>query len=183
MGSSRFALFFCAGLCLIGLLFWVVQRLRPSLAAVPAETKKDQFAVAAPPVPESPILIKATGHKFFWRFSFCGQDRTFGTRDDLVVDKVLHLPLDSDIRLTVESDDFVYSFHVPELQLRHVAVPGLSYSLDFHTDRPGSYTAVMDPVCGGGIFLSPDQDMGHVVFEPRQDFEAWYLNNYRKSRG
>jgi len=180
MGRSRFALIFCAAVCLIGLCYLAVGRVGPQRADVSAAPKTGQTALSLPAVPKSPIRIKATGRKFFWRFSFCGADQRFGTGDDLIVDKVLHLPLESDIRLVVESDDFVYSFHIPELQLRHIAVPELSYALDFHTDGPGSYTAIMDPACGAGIFQ--DQNMGRVVLESRKDFEAWYLKKYRKTR-
>jgi heme/copper-type cytochrome/quinol oxidase subunit 2 len=182
MGRSRVALIFCAGVGLVGLLCGLVLQTYPQLGyQVAATAEIRQFVPSpVPRYPQGPIRIKATGHKFFWRFCFCGNDQTFGTPDDLVVNKVRHLPLDSDVQLIVESDDFVYSFHVPKLKLRHIAVPELSYNIDFHTEAPGNYAAIMDPACGAGLFQ--DQDMGHVVIEPRKDFEAWYLKNYRKTR-
>jgi cytochrome c oxidase subunit 2 len=181
MGRSRFALIFCAGLGLSGLLSGVVWQTWPQRVHQIAAATSSAASPSPPPrVPHSPIRIKATGHKFFWRFSFSGDDQKFGTPDDLVSNKVLHLPLDSDVQLVVESEDFVYSFHVPELKLRHVAVPELSYCLDFRTGGPGNYTAIMDPACGAGLFQ--DQDMGNVMIVPRRAFEAWYLRNCRKTR-
>src|SRR5262245_19412107 len=127
MGRLRLALSFCAmatAAFLVGMASpnWFLRS-----DQLMGGTRRVLETPTSPPPkpPQGPIHIKATGHKFFWRFSFCGPDQKFGTSDDVVVNKIAHLPLNRDVQLSVESEDYVYSFYVPTLQLRHVAVPEL----------------------------------------------------------
>ena len=83
----------------------------------------------------------------------------------------LHLPLDRDVVLVVTSDDNVYTLSIPALQLRRIAVPELTYTLEFHTTTLGSFDVVMDPMCGARFFQ--EGPMGRLTIQPRGEFEAW----------
>ena len=122
-------------------------------------------------LPAGKILIKAMGRDFVWDFRLAGPDGQFDTRDDIPMSNDLHLPLDRDVVLVVTSDDNVYTLSIPALQLRRIAVPELTYTLEFHTTTPGSFDVVMDPMCSARFFQ--DGPMGRLTIQPRGEFEAW----------
>ena len=84
----------------------------------------------------------------------------------------VHLPVDSEIELLIESDDFVYELLIPALDLRRIAIPELVYKLSFRTSRTGEFEVVADPTCSVRLFH--DEEMGSVVVEPEADFKLWY---------
>lgn len=127
---------------------------------------------SSPAMLHGPIRIIVTGHDFFWHFRFPGPDDVFHTRDDVTVDKELHLPLSRDVVFLVTSDDYIYTLSIPALKLRSVAVPDLTYPLEFRTERADSFDVVADPMCGVRLFH--DGAMAKIVVQSQPGFEAWY---------
>lgn len=121
---------------------------------------------------ESPLTIEATGRNFVWHFRLPGPDGMFGTQDDLPVGESLHLPLDRDVTFLLKSEDFVYVFSVPQLKLREIAVPEMTFRLAFRTTSSGSVDVVADPLCGVRLFH--DRNMGRITIEPQHDFREWF---------
>lgn len=122
-------------------------------------------------LPAGAVKVAATGRDFFWDFRYPGADDKFDKPDDLCVERELHLPLDRDIVLLVTSDDNVYTLSIPELNLRRIAVPELTYTLEFRTTSLGSFDIVMDPMCSVRLFQ--EGPMGRLVVQPRAEFEKW----------
>ncbi len=133
---------------------------------------REQGLAQSPTTPETTITVEATGHEFFWRFRFPGPDSKFDTRDDVRVEKEVHLPLERDIVFLITSDDFVYTMAIPELDLRQIAVPELTYTLKFHTTTAGSFDVIADPLCGVKLFH--DEYMGRVIVQSESAFDSWY---------
>ncbi|MEZ6060777.1 MAG: hypothetical protein R3C19_10470 [Planctomycetaceae bacterium] len=121
---------------------------------------------------DGPIQVKVTGHEFFWRFRFPGPDGEFETEDDAAVEKVIHLPIGQDVEFLVTSDDYVYTMAIPELGLRQIAVPELTFPLEFRTAQEGTLEIAADPLCG--VRLLHDEFMGRIVVQSASAFDSWY---------
>ena len=120
----------------------------------------------------SQMKVAVRGGQFAWRYQLPGPDGKFDTGDDVRVKDEVHLPVDSEIELLIESDDFVYTLLIPALDLRRIAIPELVYKLSFRTSRTGEFEVVADPTCSVRLFH--DEEMGSVVVEPEADFKLWY---------
>lgn len=122
--------------------------------------------------PGVPVRVRVTGRNFAWHFRYAGPDGRFETPDDVLVDDgQLQLPLGADVILELTSEDFVYTLSIPQLHLRQIAVPELTFGLPFHAERRGSSPIVADPLCAVRLFH--DEKMGSVKIAPSEEFEAW----------
>lgn len=126
----------------------------------------------SPTVLRTPIQIQVVGHDFFWRFRFPGPDAEFNTEDDVSVADALHLPAERDIVFLVTSDDYVYTLAIPDLGLRQIAVPELTFPLTFRVTEERSFEVTADPLCGVRLFHG--EYMGKVIVQSESSFDAWY---------
>ena len=109
-----------------------------------------------------PLIVRVIGRDFQWYFTYPGADGEFGTDDDVDSAHDLRIPKGYKVRLDVTSEDYLYAFRAPELELREVAVPGMSFSINFISDRAGRFELEVDPMCGFD-FLHANRTMGYVV--------------------
>lgn len=140
----------------------------------PAAREPVTASVAAwsPTSLDTPIRVLVVGHEYFWRFRFPGPDAEFNTSDDVRVENELHLPVERDIEFLITSDDYVYTFAIPELDLRQIAIPELTYHLTFRIMEERSLDITADPLCGVRLFH--DEHMGKIVVERASTFDSWY---------
>ena len=94
------------------------------------------------------IVIEVTGDEFNWYFRYPGSDGVLGTSDDQHSLQNLFLPDNSRVNLKLKSNDYVYSFALPELGLVEIAVPGLSFELLFTTGDEQTLQLMGDQFCG-----------------------------------
>lgn len=94
------------------------------------------------------ITIGVTGDNFNWKFRYPGLDTVLGTDDDYYSTQNLFLPEHSEVTLKIESQDFLYSFALPEKDLRQIAVPGLTYELNFSSGPATELQLLGDQFCG-----------------------------------
>jgi cytochrome c oxidase subunit 2 len=92
--------------------------------------------------PKDALEIKVTGQKWRWLFTYPN-----GLTDD-----VLHVPLDTSIRLLVSSNDVVHSLYVPALRAKVEALPGRVTDLWFRSSEPGEFPIVCAEYCGSSYF-------------------------------
>jgi cytochrome c oxidase subunit 2 len=116
-----------------------------------------------------PLTIEITGDEFEWHIRYPGSDNRLGTADDLKVLRHPHVPEYTHIRITLKSNDYLYSFAIPELNLKEIAVPDLSFELDFETASAGRFELQGDQFCG---FQHPDLS-GRFVIQTRKQFLNW----------
>lgn len=122
----------------------------------------------APPLPV-PYEIDATGFEYAWRFTYPGADGRLGTADDVAATTDLHVPVDTPIRLQLHSQDYVYFFGIPDLDLRQIAVPDLDFSLEWTSAAEGRFELLGDEMCG-----RPHETLdGTLVVTSRAAFRAW----------
>lgn len=94
------------------------------------------------------VVIEVTGDDFNWYFRYPGPDGVLGTSDDRHSVQDLFLPDNANVDLKLNSNDYVYMFSLPELGMREIAVPGLSFGLQFSTQEEQVMDLMGDQLCG-----------------------------------
>ena len=94
------------------------------------------------------IVIEVTGDEFNWYFRYPGADGVLGSSDDQHSVQNLFLPDNSKVNLKLKSNDYVYSFALPEFGLKEIAVPGLNFELQFTTQDEQTMQLRGDQFCG-----------------------------------
>ncbi|MCH6555470.1 MAG: cytochrome c oxidase subunit II [Chloroflexi bacterium] len=133
------------------------------------------------------LRVRVVGQQFSWTFQY--PDLTDAEGNPLTVIGLpgevgkpdtgrpaeLHIPVDREIGVTLESVDVIHSFWVPKLAGKLDVIPGRTNSMWFNATKVGSYSGQCAEFCG----VSPEGAEGHwtmrltVVAESEEDFEAW----------
>jgi len=116
-----------------------------------------------------PALAQVTGRQFEWRIRYAGPDQQIGTPDDIFTVNELHVPVNEDVVLQVQSEDVLHSFFLPNLRIKQDLVPGMRQFSWFHANRRGIFDLVCAELCGWGHYKM----RGRLVVESREDFDAW----------
>jgi cytochrome c oxidase subunit 2 len=116
-----------------------------------------------------PPLALVSGRQFEWRIQYAGQDNQIGTADDVELVNDLHIPLDEEIVLRIESRDVLHSFFLPNMRTKQDVVPGMQQFVWFKANRAGVYDIVCAELCGWGHYKM----RGRLTVESRQDFDRW----------
>jgi cytochrome c oxidase subunit 2 len=110
--------------------------------------------------PEDAIEYYTVGKQWMWKFQHPDGHREINT---------LHVPVDTPIKLNIQSEDVIHSFFVPAFRVKQDAVPGRQTMLWFKATKPGVYHMFCTEYCG----VEHSRMIGSVVvMEPRQ-YEAW----------
>src|SRR3954464_13477003 len=110
-----------------------------------------------------PMNVRVVGEQFAWTF--------FYTRADgkEVASSQLHVPIDRQVKFTIQSKDVLHDFWVPAFRMKKDAVPGIDVTYSVTPNRLGSYPIVCAELCG----------LGHAVMrstatvDTREKFNAW----------
>ena len=121
-------------------------------------------------------MVRAEGRGFYWYFTYPGSDNEFGTKDDIKSAKVLRLPSRIKTVIEVTSNDYIYMFRSNELGIKEVAVPGLTFSIEFTPEQTGEFELVVDPMCGFN-FMHDNEYMGFIHLTTAQQFKHWISAN------
>lgn len=116
------------------------------------------------------IVVEVTGSEFNWYFRYPGPDGVLGTGDDRHSVQDLFLPANSEVDLKLKSNDYLYSFALPELGMEEIAVPGLDFGLRFTTQSERTLQLLGHQFCG----FAHESLIGKVyVRGPDGDFYDW----------
>ncbi|QDU97010.1 cytochrome c oxidase subunit II [Lignipirellula cremea] len=118
--------------------------------------------------PQRPLAL-VTGRQFEWRITYAGADGEIGTEDDLFTVNDLHVPLDEEVVLQIESEDVLHSFFLPNMRTKQDVVPGMRQFTWFKANRSGVYDIVCAELCGWGHYKM----RGRLTVEPREKFDIW----------
>ncbi len=119
------------------------------------------------------LQVKVIGHQWFWEFQY--PDIVDAEGKPLTVlglggkPAEMHIPVDREIGVTLESVDVIHSFWVPKLAGKLDAIPGRQNTMWFNATRVGSYSGQCAEFCG----LQHADMRLIVVAESEEDFEAW----------
>jgi heme/copper-type cytochrome/quinol oxidase subunit 2 len=125
-----------------------------------------------------PLDIEITGDEFEWHIRYPGADGRVGTADDIMALRHPHVPEYTHVRITLKSNDYLYSFAVPELNLKEIAVPELLFELEFETTSAGNFDLQGDQFCG---FQHPNLS-GQFIVQTRTQFLDWLSGMQNQSR-
>ena len=142
-------------------------------------------------VPEGARQVEAMGKQWHWSYRFPGEDGEFGNvavrhasvdnpfgldpedpagQDDiLVMQPIVHLPVDEDAHVLLRSTDVLHNFTVPQFRVKMDLVPGMITYQWFRPITVGTYEVLCEEHCGVGHFAMRSK----VVVEERDDFDAW----------
>jgi cytochrome c oxidase subunit 2 len=91
--------------------------------------------------PKDALEIHAQGQKWKWLF-------TYNTPAGSYTDSELHVPVDRDVRIIIQSADVLHSLFLPAIRVKMDAVPGRYTDLWFHATKVGSSPVFCAEYCG-----------------------------------
>ena len=115
------------------------------------------------------VTIEMTGYQFRWHSRYAGDDGQLETPDDVRASQVLHVPVNADVEIVLKSRDYIYSLEVPQAGLKEIAVPDLTFTLQFKADKIGRFELPGDQLCG---YAHPDL-IGTLVVDTQHDYRRW----------
>jgi cytochrome c oxidase subunit 2 len=105
------------------------------------------------------MRIAATGHQWWWEFSYGGTKTA----------NELHIPVSTPIDLDLSSVDVIHSFWVPELGPKMDMLPGTTNHLRLFARRAGSFDGQCAEFCG----VEHAWMRIRVIVESQAEFDAW----------
>ncbi|MGY8767610.1 MAG: cytochrome c oxidase subunit II [Pirellulales bacterium] len=121
-----------------------------------------------------PPIVRVTGRQFEWKIQYPGKDGKLDTLDDLHLINDLHVPMDEDVVIRIESMDVLHSFFLPNLRVKQDMVPGMQQHIWFHAVKDGKFDIVCAELCGWGHYKMK----GRLTVESRGKFDKWLEKAY-----
>ena len=118
------------------------------------------------------VTIEMTGQNFGWSSRYAGEDGQLGTSDDVHAAQVLHVPENAEVEIVLKSRDYIYSLEVPQAGLKEIAVPDLTFTLQFKADKIGRFELPGDQLCG---YAHPDL-IGTLIVESQSNYRRWLVS-------
>ena len=112
------------------------------------------------------MTIKAVGHQWYWSYEYTDyetesgdviefnsymvpeSDLEVGQLRLLDVDNRVNVPVDTHVRLVVQSTDVIHDFAVPSLGIKLDAVPGRLNQTSILAEREGTFYGQCSEICG-----------------------------------
>jgi cytochrome c oxidase subunit 2 len=113
---------------------------------------------------DATMNVRVVGEQFTWTFHYPGE----GGGEELRTNE-LYLPIDTEVKFTVQSKDVIHDFWVPAFREKIDAVPGIDTTYSVRTTRIGDYAVVCAELCGLGH--SAMRQTAHVL--PKAEFDSW----------
>lgn len=128
------------------------------------------------------MTIKVTGNSWFWQYEYEGmnvsvvsnllpetQARAAGRPPLLSVDNPIYVPINTNVRVLVTSNDVIHSWAVPSFGVKEDAIQGRVNDSWFNVERPGVYYGQCSELCGINHAFMPIEV--HAV--SREEFARW----------
>lgn len=109
----------------------------------------------------APMTIDVIGHQWWWEVRYPGTD--------VVVANEIHIPVDTDVKLRLTTDDVLHSFWVPQLTAKTDLIAGQTNDTWLRADEPGDYRGQCAEYCG----MQHAHMAFMVVAHPRAEFDRW----------
>jgi cytochrome c oxidase subunit 2 len=111
-------------------------------------------------------LVLITGRQFEWRMQYAGADKIIGTPDDIHLVNDLHIPVNEEVVVQIQTEDVLHSFFLPNMRIKQDVVPGMKQHLWFEAKKIGTYDIVCAELCGWGHYKM----RGRLIVQSRDDF-------------
>jgi len=114
--------------------------------------------------PENAMSVYVVGKQWMWKIQHESGQREINE---------LHVPVDTDIKLIMTTEDVIHDFGLPEFRTKADIVPGRYTYLWFQATKPGKYHLFCQEYCG----LNHSGMGGWVYVMEQKDFDAWLSGN------
>ncbi len=128
--------------------------------------------------PPGDVFYMVNAKQFNWEITYPGPDGRFGTKDDLMLENEMHVPVNKVVRLDLTSKDVIHSFYVPNMRLRQDAVPGRIIHVWFEATEIGQYEIPCSQLCGFGH----SGMKGNLTVQSQEDFDKWLKDQYSQNK-
>lgn len=85
----------------------------------------------------------------------------------------LHVPVDTDIKLTMIAQDVIHAFYIPAFRVQYMVVPGRYTNMWFRPTKVGKYHLFCNMYCG----TQHSEMGGTVVVMGKREYADWLANN------
>lgn len=109
--------------------------------------------------PKGAMEIQTVGQKWSWSFTY----------PNGYSDNVLHVPVNTPVRLVISSVDVLHSVWIPNFRVKMDAVPGRYTDLWFEATEVGEFPLECTEYCG----TSHSDMLTHVVVHAPGEYEKW----------
>jgi cytochrome c oxidase subunit 2 len=119
--------------------------------------------------PENAYELNVTAKQYEWNAAYAGSDGQLGTSDDIVSRNQVHVPVDQPVIVNLQSEDVIHSFFLPQLRVKHDAVPGRVWPIWFEATQTGEFPLACAELCGLGHYRMG----GTLIVHSKEDFDIW----------
>lgn len=95
-----------------------------------------------------PLVIGLIGDEHRWFVIYPGEDQRLGTADDIRGMRHIFLPADSEVRILLDSSDYIYSFKVDHFGISQLIAPAIEFEVRFETGPPANHQLDGGQMCG-----------------------------------
>ena len=116
------------------------------------------YTMARPPA--NTLNIYAVGKQWMWKFQH---------PDGHAEVNELHVPIGTDVKLTMTSQDVIHDVYIPDFRVKADVLPGRYTHLWFKATKPGRYRLFCAEYCG----TNHSGMIGWVVVQERAEYQQW----------
>jgi len=130
------------------------------------------------------MTLKVTGHQWYWSYEYPDdggftfdsvmvdeEDLEEGQTRLLTVDEEVVLPVDTDIRVLLTSDDVIHNWAVPSFGIKIDTVPGRTNETWVRISREGTFKGQCSELCGVNHGFMPIS----VKAVSKEAYKAWVI--------
>ena len=137
------------------------------LATLAFPTVTTIFSLAR--MPKNALQIHVEAQQWWWKYTYPKQR---GVPAQFTNANELHIPVGRPIELSLNSNDVIHSYWVPELAGKQDVVPARTNHLKLEATHPGTFLGTCVEFCG----LSHANMRLRVIAETPAEFEKWAAN-------
>lgn len=115
------------------------------------------------PTEDDAVQIEVVAVKYSWTFNYIDAE------GDVTSSNTLVIPEDRPVYLHLISDDWLHSFHAPDLGLKQDAFPDQYHTMKTNATEPGEYQLYCAEYCGVGH----SQMTGTIEVKSQSDYQQW----------
>jgi len=94
------------------------------------------------------VRVQVMPQQWAWNFRYPGEDKTFGTKDDIYTVNELIVPKDKKVNLQLKSRDVIHGFWIPNVRMQIDALPSQISRMWFEANQTGDFEIVCAHLCG-----------------------------------
>jgi cytochrome c oxidase subunit 2 len=114
--------------------------------------------------PPNPMEVQVTARQWTWQFAYPA-----GAMPVVSDDGKLHIPVNTPVRLVLQSDDVIHSMYVPAFRVKRDAVPGRYNRFWVQATSTGEFDLYCAEYCG----TNHSTMLSKVVVHTAEDFAKW----------